>query len=161
MLFFRSDVANEMDHLHLHSDDDAFDRRDDVIEPNEKKSTESEKSLVVERGGKFDFVENDHLNGNSPPERALSSNVDHEVTFPPINTRPKSAPTRTPPRHVPRRPDSAVPITNNRSRVSCKYTKTCSKLLFDKISIGKKYLVVSIRPLLIIHRSFVVAQDEN
>jgi len=115
-----------MDELRLQRDDVKNDSTiaggDDVTQSRGKPSFDSE-NLIFERDGKFDFVDGDQLGGGSLHlnNNRLSNGVKEEngVSFPPINKRPKSAPTRSPSRPMPRRPVSAAPTQNPRSRVSC------------------------------------------
>ena len=122
-----------MDELRLQRDDDVIDndiigRGDDVTQ----RSFDSE-NLIVERGGKFDFVDGDQLAGGSLQTAnnrlANGGKEKGSVNFPPIKNRPKSAPTRAASRPVPRRPVSAAPLQNPRSRVSC---ISCLVFVLDK-----------------------------
>ena len=125
--FIFSDVAVKMEELALQRDevksDDVIASGDDVTRKSGKQQSFDSENLIVERDGKFDFVNGDQLVGNSTSTNSspLSNGVkeDRTVTLPPIKSRPKSAPTSAPSRPMPRRPVSAAPTQNPRSRVSC------------------------------------------
>ena len=115
-----------MDELRLESgkntiNDVVAERGDDNLQAGKKQPFNSN-NLIVERGGKFDFVNGDQLIDGSVPasNNRFSNGVkdDSAVTLPPISRRPKSAPTRSPFRPMPRRPVSAAPTQNPRYRVS-------------------------------------------
>ena len=94
----------------------------DAIKETDINRTETElktESMIVEKGGKFECVQADEMTINETrktfPHREAASD---KLSVPVIKARPKSAPTRSLRRTMPKRPMSAAVSDSTRRKVS-------------------------------------------